>query len=97
MATYFAKFSTGKKGTATEHSRYDARQGKWQSRNDLVSVDYDNMPDWAESDPIRLWKAADSYVNLDARFSAEVPATAPASDGGGVAALFMTGPRCPLG
>lgn len=61
MATYFAKFSTGKKGTATEHSRYDARQGKWQSRNDLVSVDYDNMPDWAENEPIRLWKAADSY------------------------------------
>lgn len=61
MATYFAKLSTGKKGTAAEHSRYDAREGKWASRNDLVSVEYDNMPEWAKDEPRRLWKAADRY------------------------------------
>ncbi len=73
MATYFAKFSTGKKGTATEHSRYDARQGKWQSRNDLVSVEYDNMPDWAEDEPLKLWRAADRYERANG--SAYIEAT----------------------
>lgn len=72
MATGYVKINSGKKGTATEHSRYDARTGKWQEREDLVSVEYENMPEWAQDEPLKLWKAADRYERKNAAAYIEV-------------------------
>lgn len=66
MTTYNVKIRSGKKGTAAEHSRYDARIGKWEERDDLVSVKYENMPEWAREEPLKLWKAADKYERKNA-------------------------------
>lgn len=66
MATYNVKIRAGKKGTAVEHSRYDARIGKYQEREDLVSVDYENMPEWALEEPLKFWRAADKYERKNA-------------------------------
>ncbi|MBN6104910.1 MobA/MobL family protein [Xanthomonas sp. CFBP 8703] len=59
--TYHVQIKSGRKGTATEHARYDARLGKWKKREDLVSFEFDNLPEWAESDPIKFWKMADKH------------------------------------
>ena len=66
MATYNVKIRTGKKGTAVEHSRYDARAGKYQERDDLISVEYENMPEWALKEPLKFWRAADKYERKNA-------------------------------
>lgn len=66
MAHYLVKISSGKKGTAAEHSRYDARVGKYEERGDLISVTYENMPEWARDKPLKLWCAADKYERKNA-------------------------------
>lgn len=66
MAHYLMKISSGKKGAAAENSRYDARVGKYEERGDLISVTYENMPEWARDKPLKLWCAADKYERKNA-------------------------------
>lgn len=61
MASYHHQVSSGKKGSALRHARYIARQGQFGDRDDLVSVEYGNLPPWCENDPFRLFAAADKY------------------------------------
>lgn len=66
MANYRVEVKSGKKGTAAAHSRYDARVGKWDDREDLIAADFDNMPEWADSHPLTFWKQADKHERKNA-------------------------------
>lgn len=72
MGHYSVKVSSGKRGAAAEHSRYDARIGKYEKREDLLSIRYQNMPSWAKDDPLKLWRAADKYERKNAAAYIEV-------------------------
>lgn len=64
MASYHMCIKSGKKGSATEHSQYIARQGKHGRDSedlDLVEKAHGNMPDWASDNPTTFWRAADKY------------------------------------
>lgn len=61
MASFHHRINSGKKGAAKEHAAYIERQGRYSDREDLVHADYGNLPDWADDDPLKFWKAADTY------------------------------------
>lgn len=61
MASFHHRIKSGKKGTASNHAAYIARQGKYSQREDLVCTGYGNMPTWAEKEPSRFWQAADRH------------------------------------
>ena len=61
MASFHHRIKSGKKGTAKKHAAYIERQGRYRDREDLVHTDYGNLPDWADDDPLKFWKAADTY------------------------------------
>ena len=43
------------------HLAYITRQGSYSKRDDLVTVGWGNMPDWAKQQPMLLWKASDMH------------------------------------
>ena len=61
MASYHHQVSSGKKGSALRHALYIARQGQFGDRDDLVSVEYGNLPSWSPDDPFRFFAAGDKY------------------------------------
>lgn len=62
MASFHHRIKSGKKGSATDHGAYIARQGKHRKKEeDLVATDYGNMPGWAQGDATLFWKASDKY------------------------------------
>ncbi|WP_372382384.1 MobA/MobL family protein [Xanthomonas sp. NCPPB 1068] len=61
MASFHHRVKSGKKGTATEHATYIARQGKHRHREDLVCAGHGNLPAWSQDDPIRFWRTADAH------------------------------------
>lgn len=61
MASFHHRIKSGKKGTAKDHIDYIARQGKYANRDDLIHVESGNLPDWAEGDPAKYFKASDAY------------------------------------
>lgn len=64
MATDHFSIKSGKKGTAAEHSKYIAREGKHKKspeQNDLITTQHGNLPYWTNGNPFELWKAADKY------------------------------------
>lgn len=61
MASFHHRINSGKKGAAREHAAYIERQGRYSDREDLVHADYGNLPDWADGNPLKFWKAADTH------------------------------------
>jgi len=61
MATFHHRLKSGKKGTAKDHIDYITRQGKHAKRDDLIYAESSNLPDWAEGDPAKFFKASDTY------------------------------------
>jgi hypothetical protein len=61
MATYHFEIKSGKKGSALTHAKYITRRGSFQLRDDLISEDFGNMPDWSHSDPYEFWRMANKY------------------------------------
>lgn len=64
MSSYHFAAKVGKKGKATDHASYIAREGKYMGREvyeDLVFKESGNMPKWAEHDQGIFWKAADEF------------------------------------
>ena len=61
MASFHHRVKSGKKGTAKEHAAYIERLGRHKTRGDLVHSDHGNLPAWAEGNPAKFWKAADTY------------------------------------
>lgn len=66
MANYRVEVKSGKKGTAAEHCRYDARVGKHSEREDLLSFEFDNMPEFSQNHPLPFWKLADKHERKNA-------------------------------
>lgn len=68
MASYHFSVKTGKRGSATNHAAYIAREGKHgkdDKINDLVAVQHGNLPDWANGDPKAFWRAADENERVN--------------------------------
>lgn len=61
MASYHHQVSSGKKGSAKRHALYVARQGQFRDRDDLVSVEFGNLPPWAGDNPFYYFGEADKY------------------------------------
>lgn len=61
MASFHLQLKSGRKGSASDHANYIARDGSHRKREDLVATDHGNLPTWAGDDPKVLWKAADRY------------------------------------
>jgi hypothetical protein len=61
MDSLHLTITSGKRGTASDHVAYIAREGKYRERNDLLDSGYGNMPSWAQEDPNLLFKASDKY------------------------------------
>lgn len=64
MATYHLTIKNGRKGSATEHSQYITRSGKYETpedESDLVATSFGNLPDWANNQPLEFWKGADKH------------------------------------
>jgi hypothetical protein len=62
MASFHMKIKSGKKGSASRHAAYIARQGNFfseQDTSDLLASGYGNLPDWARDSPEVFWKASD--------------------------------------
>lgn len=55
----------GRKGKASPHAQYIAREGKYAKpsyhEEKLENTGHGNMPKWAEHDPNYLWQMADEY------------------------------------
>jgi hypothetical protein len=64
MTIFHFSIKSGKKGTASEHARYIAREGKHSmndEQTDLVVTQCGNLPVWSNGNPFKLWNAADKY------------------------------------
>ncbi len=62
MAIARFKIRQGKKGKATPHARYIAREGSFKNaggKTETVDKGHGNMPQWAEKNPLDFWKSAD--------------------------------------
>lgn len=65
MPSYHVEIKSGRKGTATEHARYIAREGKHSRRGDLLDTGFGNLPQWANNHPEVFWAAADKYERVN--------------------------------
>ena len=65
MAISRLSVGTGKKGKASPHAQYIAREGKYEKGNDslekLEHTGHGNMPAWAEHNPNYFWQSADEH------------------------------------
>ena len=65
MAIARLSVGTGKKGKASPHAQYIAREGKYEKGNDslekLEHTGHGNMPAWAEHNPNYFWQSADEH------------------------------------
>ena len=61
MSTFHCSIKSGGPGSATDHSRYIAREKKYSQKPcaaDLVETWSENLPEWAKN-PDHFWKTAD--------------------------------------
>jgi hypothetical protein len=65
MASFHFEIKSGRKGVAAEHAAYIAREGWHRRRKDLVFSGHGNLPSWAYDDPLRFWRASDSYERVN--------------------------------
>jgi len=61
MASYHFEVKSGKKGSASDHSRYIAREGGFDKWGDLLATEVGNMPPWAANDHALFWQSADTH------------------------------------
>lgn len=65
MAIARLSVGTGKKGKASPHAQYIAREGKYAKDNNslekLEHTGHGNMPEWAEHNPNYFWQMADEH------------------------------------
>lgn len=58
MSCFYFQLKSGRNGC--DHALYIARQGFYASRGDLISSGHGNLPSWANDEPKRFWRAAES-------------------------------------
>jgi hypothetical protein len=59
---------SGKRGKASEHAAYIAREGKYckeERVQDLVTKTHGNLPAWADDDPAYFWRMADKNERIN--------------------------------
>ena len=61
MASFHHRVKSGKKGSAAVHAAYINRRGSFSTREDLVFSGSGNLPEWADGDPNKFWRAGDRY------------------------------------
>jgi hypothetical protein len=64
MASYHLHAKIGKKGKATAHASYIAREDRYSGHaryEDLEITASGNMPEWAANNPSYFWQASDEY------------------------------------
>lgn len=68
MATYHLSVKTGKRGRASEHAAYIAREGKYSKnlqQEELVVIECGNLPEWANGNPKSFWEMADKHERIN--------------------------------
>lgn len=64
MALARLSVKVGKKGKASAHAKYIAREDKYAKNPDIEKLEFTghgNMPSWAEKDPNIFWQTADEF------------------------------------
>ena len=78
MASYHCSIKTDNKSiTASEHTKYICREGKYSNRKDLEYKEHNNMPLWAQENPNEFWQAADDYERANGRRYNEIEVALP--------------------
>ncbi len=68
MASFHFSVKSGKRGKASEHAAYIAREGKHgknKDNNDLIAKEHGNLPEWANDTPSLFWKTADKNERIN--------------------------------
>lgn len=81
MASYHLSIKSGKRGKATEHAAYIAREGKHgraANREDLIATEHGNLPDWADGNPASFWNMADKHERKNGAAYRELELALPA-------------------
>jgi len=68
LASYHLSIKSGKKGKASEHANYIAREGKHgkdDKKKDLIAVEHGNLPAWSDNNPSLFWKMADQNERIN--------------------------------
>ncbi|MEI7431966.1 MAG: MobA/MobL family protein [Betaproteobacteria bacterium] len=68
MASYHLSIKSGKKGKASDHAAYIAREGRYGKNDkghDLIAKEHGNLPDWAKDNPALFWKMADENERIN--------------------------------
>ena len=76
MAVFHLKASFGSRAggqSALAKSQYIEREGRYEKDGEeLEHKEHENMPEWAEDDPEKYWKAADEHERANGRLYSEV-------------------------
>lgn len=81
MASYHLSIKSGKRGKASSHAAYIAREGKHgrsEKREDLIATEHGNLPDWADDNPSLFWKMADENERKNGAAYRELEVALPA-------------------
>jgi len=81
MASYHLSIKSGKRGKASSHAAYIAREGKHgraEKREDLIATEHGNLPEWANGNPSLFWKMADEHERKNGAAYRELEVALPA-------------------
>lgn len=81
MASYHLSIKSGKRGKASNHAAYIAREGKHgraEKKEDLIATEHGNLPDWANDNPSLFWKMADEHERRNGAAYRELEVALPA-------------------
>ncbi len=81
MASYHLSIKSGKRGKASSHAAYIAREGKHgraEKREDLIATEHGNLPDWANGNPSLFWNMADENERKNGAAYRELEVALPA-------------------
>lgn len=80
MASYHWSIKSGKKGSASRHARYIAREGSFGTHGrgeELIAKGSGNLPPWAQGNASSFWRAADQYERSNAAAYREIEMALP--------------------
>ncbi|SEP48233.1 MobA/MobL family protein [Pseudomonas sp. Snoq117.2] len=77
MANVHCSVKNGRAGKGAAHALYVQGEGRYASRDDVAYVEHDNMPDFAATDPLAFWKAADANERANGRAYTEIEFSVP--------------------
>lgn len=66
MIPYHFEIKSGRRGRSAEHINYITRMGSHSAHEDLIAIEYGNMPQWADDDPKIFFNASDKHERKNA-------------------------------